>query len=416
MHRIFRRALIGAAALVLVGSLPALAIPVAAPFGSDSMPKAILFTSSAKPSSTSDSNTLNNILIGNSVSGRESGAILTPIGDGSYACTAAVFPGATYTYYFAYRIREYDFPSGDSRATWLTTSPNDARTNVDANKAKTITIPASATHGYVVYNAFGDRTVLGRQGIDGPLSIANPYLRADTVLTDYTLATISTGSDTAFANYEGENVYNFAATQTGESTITLTWDYSAGLAQGFVPTVDGARRFGNYGPGSRSGSSSQYGYRIWRADSIAARPITGFTGAYFQDITRAVTGTDSNWSDNNEIEWDYTGSSSGGATTFVDTSLPDTSSTFLYVVTTYNAYNYFQNDTTRQNFGGGYDTKTRAGAIRVFFIVEHYNEDVVFPNGESVGRVYLTPYIDGERRPELRFPATALRVNRRSIS
>ncbi|MEK8023678.1 MAG: hypothetical protein AAB229_07710 [Candidatus Hydrogenedentota bacterium] len=403
MDRLLGRSAAWALVFVFLGSLPAFAIPVQAPFGSDSMPKAILFTGTSKPTSSSDSGTIHNILRGNSATAMESGALMTPIGDGSYACTAAVFPGASYTYYFSYRIKEYDFTAGDSRVSWYTTAPNDGRTTADNAKAKTITIPSTATHGYTIYNAWGDQTVLGRQGIDGALSSANPYLTADTVGTDFNLTVVSSSGDTSFANYGGENAYGFDAVQTGDSAFTLTWEYQAGLGQNFLPTVDGARRFGPYAAGARSGGSSQYGYRIWRSDS----PTGGIVGAVFVDRTTAILGTDTNWSDNNEVEYDAT-------TSITDTSMPDTVSTFLYLVTWYNAYGHYQNDTTRQNFSGGYDTVTRSPAIRVFFIVEHYDENVVFPNGEGQkeGKVYLTPYIDGVRRPDLRQPATVVRVQR----
>lgn len=408
MNKVLGRSAAWALVFVIIGALPAFAIPVQAPFGSDSMPKAILFTGSARPTSTSDSGTLHNILRGNSATAMESGAIMTPVGDGSYVCTAAVFPGASYTYYFSYRIKEYDFAGGDSRVSWYTTSPNDGRTTADNVKAKTITIPTAARSGYTIYNAWGDRTVLGTQGKDGTFDNDSTYIRADTAGSDFNLATISTSGDTRFANYDGENVYNFTVTQTADSAFTLSWEFQAGLGQNFLPTVDGARRFGNYGAGSRSGYSKQYGYRIWRSDSTTARPLAGvLTGAVFNDITSWVSGGDTNWSDNNEVEYD-------ASTSFVDTSVPDTANQFMYLVTWYDAYGVYQNDTTRQNFAGGYDTGTRSPAIRVFFIVEHYDENVVFPNGpsQSTGRVYITPYIDGVRRPDLRQPAMVVRVQR----
>ncbi len=380
-------------------ALPARAFPVQAPFGSDSFPKAIVFTSANKPVS-SHRGALSNLLTGAGGGARESGVIMTPVGDGSYACTMVVFPGATYTYYFPYRIKEYE---SDSNISFMSIDPVGNRT-MDASRAKSITIPSNVVHGFYIYNAFGDVTVLGHQAASGSLgdtdvlSTLNPFIAS---LPDTPgCRRLNISGDTVFANYAGDNPYNFDAVQTGDSAFTLTWEMSMG-ADGFIPTIEGARRFG----GGGIGGSPQYGYRIWRCDS----PAGGVSGALFVDRTREISGVfgsaDTNFSDNNTSAFD-------AVITAVDTSIPDTASTYLYLVTFHNAYNYFQSDTTRENFAGGYDTVTRSQAARVFFIVEHYDENVVFPRGRKTGRVYLTPYIDGVRRAEERRPAGVIRVRR----
>jgi hypothetical protein len=129
------------------------------------------------------------------------------------------------------------------------------------------------------------------------------------------------------------------------------------------------------------------------------------TGAVFVDRTSAITGFETNWSDNNGNAFDAT-------ITAVDTTLVDTIATYLYMITFQNAYGFVQSDTTRENFSGGYDTVTRNFAARVFFIVEHFNADVVFPNGVRRGRAFVTPCIDGRRRPDLKSQATVIRMSR----
>lgn len=408
MKRIFSRATVWAAALVIVGSLPAMAIPVISPWGSDTFAKAIHFTSASKPSSVSYGNgTLGSVYRGTGGT-RDSGIIMSPVGDGSYVCTAALYPGGTYTYYFGFRNRTWE---PDTTTSFLTNTTPGER-DQDVNRLRSITIPSSAAHGYYIYNAYGDASVIGFQAPNGDTSVMttlNPYLRTIAGTGDTAgLARIGTeGGDTIFANMSASNTYSLDCIQTGDSQFTMSWSFSIGGTELYAPSVQGAHQFGGVGGSTavtNGYTSKNYGFRIWRCDS----PAGGVAGAVFTDVTNRING-DTNWADNDL--------NSFNGQSFVDTSMPDTASNFLYLVTFYNAYGHLQSDTTRQTgFSGGYDTQTRAGAIRVFFIVEHYNEDVVFPNGENVGRVYLTPVIDGERRPDLRMPAPVARVQRRSIS
>lgn len=436
MDKIWGRAVLWAAALVLIGNMPALAIPVSGPFGSDSMPKAIFFTGAAKPSSSSESSVLLNRFTGEvsnltatGGNGIESGIIMTPVGDGSYVCTASVYPGATYNYFFSYRIAQWDIGGAglDSRTTWTTwRAAGEDRTVKDKMTAdndnivgRAVSIPVTATNGYYVYNAWGDRTVLGYQGLDSSvLTAANPYLRSfggtDTIVgvnrwNSGTYARISSSTDTEFANndffnstignYEGR-VHPVTAVQTGDNQFLVSWSYGGGAihggGSGFVPTVDGSRYFldGGYG------GSKHYGYRILRGDS---------RGVYI-DITQTVTG-DTNWAD------DSTNDPWAGTNSFVDTSISiNLGDTLTYTVVWHNAYGYSLDSTTALapqlalGKGTGYDTVAKGSAIRVFFIVEHYNEGAVFKDGANTGRAYLTPYIDGVRRPDLRMPADVIRV------
>jgi hypothetical protein len=425
-----------AALLLIIGSIPALAIPVAAPFGSDSMPKALIFTGAAKPTSTSRG-AMESIYTGeikNSVAtagnGIESGIIMTPVGDGSYVCTALVYPGANYNYYFAYRIDAWDMsgasPVRDSITTWTVWRDGPAdwtgenRTIADRTTARSITIPAAAAHGYYIYNAYGDRTVLGYQGTDSSvMTTLNPYLanfggvdtmggRINRTGDTHTRLSNVSGMDTLFANndymygsnYEGR-VYGVTMVQTGEKQFQITWKnrHPGSGSDGFVAHVDGARYFGTQTPGAdaTTGGSSRYGYRVLRGDS---------RGVYI-DITANVIG-DTNWSSH---DW-------SGAHSFTDTSVTgNTGDTFYYTVFWHTAYGYSLSDTAYivasqapLGKGSGYDTGSIGQAIRVFFIVEHLNENVVFPNGEDRGRMYLTPYIDGVRREDLRFPADVTRA------
>lgn len=409
MARIYRRAVLWAVALVLVGSLPAMAIPVISPWGSDTFAKAIHFTGSAKPVESSNGAVLN--LYRGSGGTLDSGIIMSPVGDGSYVCTAAVYPGASYTYYFGFRNRLWD---ADTYAKWLTNTTGGER-DQDVNRARTITIPSGVQHGYYIYNAFGDQTVLGFQAPNGDtsvLSTLNPYLAqigGSAGDTPGMTRLATEGGDTRFANMSGSNAYGLSVLQTGDSQFTVSWSFSIGGSEAYVPSVHGAQQFGGVGASSQvtnGYTSKNYGFRIWRATLPGG--VGAFTSVAFTDITSSING-DTNWADNDNNAFN-------GAS-FTDTSISSLSDTrFLYLVTYYNAYGHLQNDTSRQNFSGGYETGTRAGAIRVFFIVEDMNENVVFPNGETAGRVYLTPYIDGVRHPEYRMPASVVRVERRSLS
>lgn len=387
------------ALLVLVSSsLPALAIPVDGPFGSDTFAKAIHFTSTSKPTTT-NRGVLRNIYRGTGAV--DSGVVMSPVGDGSYVCTAAVFPGASLTYHFGFRNRTYEY---DTHTSFETTAPGSER-DQDVNRARTITVPTTASNGYYIYNAYGDRTVIGFQGTDSSvLNSLNPYVRTIGGVGETAgMARLNTTDDTTFANMDGTNAFNVDCVQTGDSTFVLSWQFSVGGAERFVPSVQGAKQFGTTAAEQAKNGSAYYGFRIYRADS----PSNGnaFLGANFVDRTTSMTtGGDTNYSDNDGNAFNDQ--------TVTDTSWPDTVSTCLYLVLFQNAYRYNNTDTTRQNFSGGYDTQTRGSAIRVFFIVEHYDENVVFPNGKNEGRVYVTPYIDGERRADLRHPAMAYRVTR----
>ncbi len=399
MDKVMTRAVAIAAFMVFVGTIPAFAIPVSAPFGSDTFPRAIHFTSTAKPADCSNG-AIQNLYRGND-SSRDSGVIMRPVGDGSYVCTAAVYPGGQYSYYFSFRNRTFE---ADTYTSWLVTAPN-AERDQDVNRARTITIPSAATHGYIVYNAYGDQSVLGFQGPDTSVTnTTNGYLTmiGGTGDTPGLARLYTEGGDTKFANMSGSNAYGFDAVQTGDSEITMSWSFGIGGSEAYVPSVHGANTHIGV---QRIGGSPQYGFRIWRADS----PASGVSGAVFIDRTAAITGSDTNWADNDNNPFN--------GVTCVDTSIRTESAThYLYLVTWYNAYQYYQNDTTRQNFSGGYDTVTRSNPIRVFFIVEHFEDSVVFPDGTTHGKVYLTPVIDGVRRPDLRTPAEAVKVTRNTVT
>lgn len=427
----FGRGVALAALLLIVGSIPALAIPVAAPFGSDSMPKALFFTGAARPATASGLNGrgLETLRTGgvsaataSPGNGLESGVIMTPVGDGSYVCTVAVYPGSSFTYFFGKRIHQWDIAGAglDSVTTWTVwRNDNEPRTVLDVGTARTIMIPLTATSGYYIYNAFGDRTVIGFQGADTTvMTTANPFLArfggTDTIggvnAPGNTFARISTTTgDTRFANndfnysppgnFEGR-VRGVTVTQTGPLQFLVNWQHgmSGATAAGFMPTVDGAVHFGTQNPGAAGsvGRSQMYGYRILRGDS---------RGVYI-DVTQSVTG-DTNWSSH---DWN-------GNHSFTDTSVTGlVGDTFYYTVVWSNAYGYGLDSTIALapqlalGKGVGFDTGRIGLPIRVFFIVEHLKENVVFPNGEDHGRMFLTPYIDGVRRPELRFPADVTRT------
>lgn len=398
LHRRFSFGLSVTVAVVgiLATALPSHAIPVLSPWGDDTVPKAIIFTGPAVPKSGSGRG-LETISYGDG-SNTDSGIVMKAVGDGSYACTAAVFAGAQYSYWFTWRLSTTAWDGTDSYASFTDPTVNDRQQ--DQNRSRTITIPAGATDGYYVYNAWGDKTVIGYQSPDGDtnvISTLNPYLA--TIRDTPGTPRISSAGDTIFANMDGTNAYNLSAVQVDDTSFVIQWKFTLGN-NGFVPPVD-ASEMTDFG-GSGNPGSKRYGWRILRADS----PTSGFLGANFVDITANVIG-DTNYWDNVGTPYD-----GNGVQQFTDTSFYDTVATALYTVVFYNAYEYDQTDTTRQNFSGGYDTATRGAPIKVFFIVEGYREDVVFPGERDTGRVYLTPYINGVRRPDLKIPATAIRVRR----
>lgn len=226
-----------------------------------------------------------------------------------------------------------------------------------------------------------------------------------------TYTRVSSVSDTLYANndfgysgnYEGK-VRNVTMVQSGAKQFLVSWKYGyPGVSTVKMnPTVSSATYFSTQTPGDAgtSGGSQLYGFRILRGDS---------RGVYI-DITQSVLG-DSNYSSH---DWD-------GAYSFTDTSVTGlVGDTFYYTVMWSNAYGYTNSGDTAyvlamQNTlatpgDRGFETGAIGQAIRVFFIVEHMNEDVIFRDGSDVGRIYLTPYINGERRQDLRFPAETTRA------
>lgn len=389
------------AGLIVSFSSPALAFDVRRPFGD--MSKAIYFTSIATPNNAATLGIADGTASGGAYETFESGIVMVPVGDGSWACTAAVYPGASYTYYFEYRIPDFE----DTNAVSYTTNEPGGARNDESGKARTITIPDSATSGSVFYNTYADATVYFQRrsgGYNGE-TVAGT---SDTYLANYLTGQLLTG-DADSSSLDGgttTNAFSVDVVQTGDSTFVVSWQFSIG-GGGLVANVEGGNAFD-----SGQFPRAQYGFRIYRSDS----PAGGFSGAVFNDVTGNIRG-DSNYAGS------YTDTSTGGAFTatwtFTDTSIPDTVTKAYYTVLFYTAYRGLQSDTTRQNFAGGFDTAIRGSAIKVYFIVERFEEEVVHPNGAEKGTIYMTPYYefpDGrvERHPELRFPAPSIRVVRRT--
>lgn len=303
------------------------AIPVQKPFAD--MPKAILFTGSSVPPGAgsiivSDGN--------KSVTDTKPGFILTPLGDGSWAVVASVYPGGTYQYYFEYRAPKWD--GSDSINSFQFTEP-DAR-NDDANRTRSIVIPANAANGYVVYNAYGDRSVWGGQSADTTLSVSNPFLSAwkATQRISPTTDDDTSGRDDGAAG-GGTNNYNVTALQLGMAKARLSWELNMG--NGVVPQVEGASYF-------LPGVPPAYGFEILRAES---NPLKALTGLSYQDITSAVTGWPI-YSPDPDAPWNT-------PSYFYDTAIsasPD--SIFVYTVRTRNAYGMTNTETQQLSWSGGY--------------------------------------------------------------
>lgn len=301
------------------------AVPVEAPFGT--MPKAILFTGAAKPDSTVS------IIIADGAGGTDSrpGMIMSPMGDGSWAVSAMVYPGATYQYYFEYRIPSFE---PDSTASFRTTEPGGQR-NADNNRTRTVTIPSTATTGYVVYNAFGDKSVLGAQGVDTTMSVVNPFIA--NWRGNFRLG----GTDDDTSGRDESNNYNVLATQVAQSKAKVSWEYSIG-GDGFAPHVEGAKNM--------SSSAPRYGFQVLRADSY---PNLTVAQLQYTDVTSTVTGL-SVYSDNDNDTWNT-------PVLFFDTSIAAaTDSVFVYTVRTKNAYGMTNTETQQLTSGSGWDELTWA--------------------------------------------------------
>ena len=300
-----------------------IALPVQKPFAD--FPKAILFTGATTPESSVK------IIVANpsdNTVDSKSGLIMTPLGDGSWAVMATVYSGASYQYYFEFRIPEFEPDSTDA---FLNTEPNGTR-NQDSNRSRTITIPSNASNGYVVYNAYGDKSVWGEQGADTTFSIANPFL-ASWLAT--TLISQGTDHDTS-GSLEGTNSYDVNALQIGTSKAQLSWDYSIG-GDNFAPHVEGASRFLSGAP--------LYGFQILRAES---NPITPLSQLPFQNITQTVTGFSIYSDEDDSNPWN-------SPIYLIDTSIvaqPD--SVFVYTIKTVNAYGMSSYETKQFEWSGGY--------------------------------------------------------------
>lgn len=355
-------ALVSLLALLLAATFPVGAVPVAAPFGQ--FPKAIVFTGPNRPPEAYP------IIIadGNgSVQDTRPGFILTPLGDGSWAVSASVYPGAQYQYYFEYRVPEFE---SDTTGSFLFNEPGGNRT-ADANRTRTIVIPAGATNDYVVYNAYGDRTVFGVQGNDPTLSAANPFL------ANWRGATlISSGTDADTTGRDETKNYNVTVTQVSGSSARLSWEYTLG-GDGFAPQTEGANRFG--------AAPFLYGFQVMRADSRAATPLNLLS---FQNITASVTGQ-TVYPDNDNDPWN-------SAITFTDTGFtPSVDSTYVYTVRALNAYGMVYSETEQLTWSGGYDVLTWAklavsvdGAVEPMYgtpiATDPRGDQAAFPNLDLV--------------------------------
>ena len=148
-------------ALMASGAREASAVPVAG-FGKGGFAdfsKAIVFDTSGYPCPTNAETIATN-------SGGQSCALpMKAVGDGSWSCSAAVFAGVQYKYYFEYRVPIFDSTTvytDTGNYVWKNVPATGAR-NQDNNRTRTITVPAAATNGYVFYNKFGDQDVRGKQ-------------------------------------------------------------------------------------------------------------------------------------------------------------------------------------------------------------------------------------------------------------
>lgn len=368
--------------LALVGVLAASAdaFPVAGvgKRGFADFSKAIVFTGSACPANaeTVQTNT-----------GAKNCAIpMKPVGDGSWVCTAVIFPGTNFTYYFEYRVPAFEDTNG-----WKNAAAGGAR---NQDPVKDVTLPGYTKDGFVVYNIFGDKTVrgdtaIGKAGtLDTELTTANPYV------AQYrgTLDVDNTG-DNDTTNLEGANSFNVTVAQTADTTVKITWTF--GFGDGAALDVEGAREF------DTTSTYTPYGFKILRARLPAGwkTDTTNPGHLVFEDtVVNKVTG-DTLFSPSRTS---YSTGWYDGTLSFTDTSLPVTGvaigDTFIYTVIWQDAYGN-RNDTADQNFAGGADDFIRQPGVEVIFLVEKFDPEVVFPNGATEGTIYLTPYVNGVPQP-----------------
>lgn len=324
---------------------------------------------------------------------------MRPVGDGSWVCTAVIFPGANYKYYFEYRIPRFEDTNG-----WKNSPATGGR---DQDQERDITIPSTAEHGYIVYNIFGDRDVRAKQGMakqgtawDTELTVANP----DVAQYRGTVDVDNTG-DNDTGNLNNNNNYSFNVAQVADTTVVLRWSLSHG-GDGFAPTIEGAREF------DETSTYTPYGFRILRAKLTPSASATPITNLVFSDtIVNAVTG-DTYWSPHRSkigIGWYSDG------ITFTDTSLPANTAvgdSYVYTVIWHDAYGN-ANDTSNENFTGGNGLYYRSASKEALFIVEKFDQEVVFPNGATEGRIRVTPYVDGVPQPWRSFWAKAFIATRK---
>lgn len=371
-------------AAVMALATPSHAFPVDGAFGA--MPKAIYFTGTAVPTDAKTLGIADGVASGGTYETTESGIVMIPVGDGSWVCTATVYRGATYNYKFEWRVPRYGETSDSFYATG--TEPGGTRNN---DYTRTVTIPNTAAAGYYIYNTLLDYTVRGFQGTDTTVyTTANPYLAQWRGTDD-----IDGTSDNDSGDVDGDNIYGVDAVQTGDSQFTISWSFNPGNE--IAPHVAGDLIF------DTDDGFPDYGYRILRAPDTSSG---GFNNVVFQDIT-------TNISVRGDTNYAETGASWPSVTlTAVDTQVPNSPDTYIYTVVFFSAYR-FVHDTTSQNFGGGYDTAIRQAAIKVFFIVEQMDPNVVFGD-DNKGWVWVTPYIDGVRRIDLKQRVPVVRVTARS--
>lgn len=311
---------------------------------------------------------------------------MRPVGDGSWVCTATIFPGAKYTYYFEYRIPAFEDTNG-----WKNSAAAGSR---NQDPVKDVTVPATAGEGYIFYHIFGDKDVRGKQGMakqgtswDTELTVSNPDVAQYRGAAD-----VDNTGDNDTANFDGNNNFNMGVFQSNETTVVISWSHSIG-SDGFTPTVEGAREF------DTTSTSTPYGFKILRARiSAPSASPTPITNLIFEDtVVNQVTG-DTFWSPSRVTigaGW-Y-----GDPTRFTDTSLPANAAvgdSFVYAVIWQDAYGN-RSDTLDQNFGGG-SVEAVVGAQRdVLFLVEKFDYNTVFPGGAPEGRIRVTPYVDGIPQP-----------------
>lgn len=310
---------------------------------------------------------------------------MQPVGDGSWVCTASIYPGATYTYYFEYRIRVFEDTNG-----WKNSAPAGPR---NQDPVKNVTAPSTISDGYIFYHILGDKDVRGKQGMakqgsswDTELTVANPDVAQYRGVVD-----VDNTGDGDTGNLDGNNNFNVSVSQTGETTVVLRWSHSVG-GDGFTPTIEGAREF------DTTSAATPYGFKILRARLSTSAGTSPITNLVFEDtVVNLVTG-DTFWSPS---RYSIGTSWYGDPVSFTDTSLPANTApgdSFIYAIIWQDAYGN-RNDTSDQNFTGGSATFARGSKMDVFFLVEKFDPKVVFPNGRTEGMIRITPYADGIPQP-----------------